>query len=266
MFGKVVGAAIGVIVAVLLGSLELGLGLTVAGAVLGHFLFDHRFSPRRPALPADDARLARKKALERAEKTAAQVEKLARVLAPIFVEVARADGEVIRDEIRVVREHFQNDLGFDEAGLGAVSIALKAQMAKPAADLVKLVVKARKEVKPQDRLKVVDALYAMALTDGELKKAERDALKQVVANFNLSEEQLLQITKTHLGSGEQHYAALGLTQDATDDEIRAAFRRLAAENHPDKAAHLGKDEAAHAAERFRLVKDAYEELKKLRGL
>jgi DnaJ like chaperone protein len=264
MLGKLVGSVVGVIIGILLGSLEVGAGLTLLGGVIGHFLFDWRPGPRKrvPPSPEQTALQAKK----RREERDVEREKLAGALAPIFIEVARADSEVSREEVRVVREFFELDLRFNQMGLGAVSMELKNAMAQPTQDLVKLVTEGRKDVKPQDRLKVVDALYAMALVDGALNKAERDALKQVVANFNLSEEQLQQITKTHLGSGEKHYAVLGLTEDATDDEIRAAFRRLAAENHPDKVASLGKDEAAAASERFREVKDAYEELKKLRGL
>lgn len=265
MLGKVVGSAVGVIVAILIGSLELGLALTPIGGVLGHFLFDWKPRPKRLAAVRSAPEIAAA-ASQKKEKLLEEREQLARALAPIFVEVARADSEMSRDEVRMVREFFEHELGFGPTALGAVSMALKEAMAQPPQDLVKLVTKRRKQVKPTDRLKVVDALYAMALVDGALSKAERDALKQVVQNFNLSEEQLQQITKTHLGSGERHYQTLGLTEAASDDEIRAAFRRLAAENHPDKVASLGKDEAAAAAERFREVKDAYEELKKLRGL
>ena len=265
MLGKLVGSVVGVAIGILLGSVEVGGGLALAGGVIGHFLFDWKPGPpKRKALPGPEGSglEARKRRQQRDEER----EKLAHVLWPIFVEVARADSEVSRDEVRMVREFFEKDLGYNQGALGAVSMELKDAMAKPTQDLVQLVTNGRKDVKPPDRLKVVDALYAMALVDGALNKAERDALKQVVSNFNLSEEQLQQITRTHLGSGEKHYAALGLTEDATDDEIRAAFRRLAAENHPDRVANLGKDEAAAATERFREVKDAYEELKKLRGL
>lgn len=267
MLGKVVGASIGVIVGILVDSVEVGAGLTALGGVLGHFLFDWQASPRpkraSAALPPGEVAAA---AVKRKEKSLEEKEQLAQALAPIFVEVARCDAEMSREEVRIVREFFQHDMKYGQVALGAVSMALKDAMGKQTQDLVKLVVEGRKVVKPADRLKVVDALYALALVDGALSKVERDALKQVVANFNLSEEQLLQITRTHLGSGEKHYALLGLTESATDDEIRAAWRKLAAENHPDRVASLGKDEAAAATERFREVKEAYEELKKLRGL
>jgi DnaJ like chaperone protein len=265
MIGKVVGSSVGVFVGILTGSVEVGGALTVVGGVIGHFLYDWKPSPktaRAKELPAQAAAATS----ARKEKSLEEKEKLAQALAPIFVEVARCDFEMSRDEVRIVREFFQHDMKYGQVALGSVSMALKDAMGKQTQDLVQLVVEGRKVVKPADRLKVVDALYALALVDGALSKIERDALKQVVANFNLSEEQLQQITRTHLGSGEKHYALLGLTETATDDEIRAAWRKLAAENHPDRVASLGQAEAAAATERFREVKEAYEELKKLRGL
>ena len=191
---------------------------------------------------------------------------LARALCPIFIEVARADGEVTQDEIRVVREFFSAQLQFSPNELEAVRVALKEAIQAPAADVEELVKNVRAQVKPAERLMTVNALYELALVDGELKRAERDALKRVVNAFNLSEEQLREITSLQLGSGRSHYEALGVAPEATDEEIKTAYRQLASEHHPDRVASLGPLQAEAAADQFRKIKDAYEELKKLRGM
>lgn len=49
------------------------------------------------------------------------------------------------------------------------------------------------------------------------------------------------------------YTVLGLNRQASDDEVRRAFRRLAKENHPDV-----KPNDAAAAERFRKISQAYD--------
>lgn len=48
-----------------------------------------------------------------------------------------------------------------------------------------------------------------------------------------------------------HYAALGLTANATLADIKKAFRQRAALHHPDRS------DALDAAERFRAVQTAY---------
>ena len=51
-----------------------------------------------------------------------------------------------------------------------------------------------------------------------------------------------------------HYAVLGVSPATAPDAIKTAYRRLAAQYHPDK------NPSADAAERFRLVQNAYEVL------
>ena len=56
------------------------------------------------------------------------------------------------------------------------------------------------------------------------------------------------------GGQSDHYAALGLAANATQDDIKRAFRQRAATYHPDRNA------AADAAARFREVQQAYDVL------
>ena len=282
MYGKIIGAMIGGAAGLLLSWHPLvASGLAVLGFVLGHFIID-----REPPLPQTEAptidellgdeqvppraRPARRRPPPAprppptAEPTAEQTA-LAHALCPIFMEVARVDGAVVQPEIRVVRELFQHELGFDAAGMEAVRDALKSSLAGPHAELEALVKSARSAVKPAARLAVVNALYDMAQVDGEVRRSEADALRVVVQHFNLGEAQVKEITTRFFGAGDQHYETLGLTEEASDEEIRAAFRRLATESHPDRVAALGPKEAEAATERFRQVKDAYEELRKIRG-
>ena len=65
---------------------------------------------------------------------------------------------------------------------------------------------------------------------------------------------------------ESAYAVLEVSPSASNDEIRAAYRRMAMKNHPDKVATLGPDVQKAAAEKFRQVQEAYETIKRERGL
>jgi DnaJ like chaperone protein len=276
MWGKVLGAMIGGATGMILAwSPLLAAMLAVVGAALGHLLVDREdVAPRTEAPPSieellgrlEDRGTRRPEPPPLRENRRVEQKRLADVLCPIFIEVARADFGVVQPEIRAVREFFQHTLGFDEGGMEFVRLALKDALAASEQDIAHLVRRARTELKPSLRVEVVRALYDMGLADADLSARERDLLKHVAQNFNLSDEQLQHITTQYFGSAAAHYAALGLTEAATDDELKSAFRRLAAENHPDRAASLGPQEAEAAAERFRKVKDAWEAIRKIRGI
>jgi len=58
------------------------------------------------------------------------------------------------------------------------------------------------------------------------------------------------------------YEILGLKRDATEAEIKEAFRKLASQYHPDKVQHLGKEFQELAHKKFVMIKRAYEILMK----
>jgi DnaJ like chaperone protein len=64
------------------------------------------------------------------------------------------------------------------------------------------------------------------------------------------------------------YTALGLESDATDAEVKRAYRRLVSENHPDKLRAKGLPESMRsiAEERTREINVAYELIKAARGI
>ncbi len=59
---------------------------------------------------------------------------------------------------------------------------------------------------------------------------------------------------------KDYYSILGLDSDASPDTIKATFRRLAREAHPDRMRHLGAAEQAEASARMTDLNEAYSTL------
>lgn len=62
------------------------------------------------------------------------------------------------------------------------------------------------------------------------------------------------------------YDTLGLSETATDDEVRQAYRRLALRYHPDRVASQGEQERLAAERMFQRIGEAKDIIFKARGL
>jgi DnaJ like chaperone protein len=84
---------------------------------------------------------------------------------------------------------------------------------------------------------VLDGLFQIAASDGTITGEELDYLKSVSDAFGFSVDQFRRIKASHLGSdADDPYAVLGVPHAASFDEIRAAYRQLMLDNHPDTIA------------------------------
>ena len=62
------------------------------------------------------------------------------------------------------------------------------------------------------------------------------------------------------------YEVLEINELATDDEVKKAYRKMATKFHPDKVASLGQEAVDAAQKKFQKVQEAYEVIKKQRGI
>ena len=69
------------------------------------------------------------------------------------------------------------------------------------------------------------------------------------------------------GTLDEAYAALGVTADASDSEVKKAYRKLMSQNHPDKLSARGvpEDMLKLATEKAQEIQAAYELIRKSRG-
>lgn len=123
-------------------------------------------------------------------------------------------------------------------------------------------------------------LQCMAVAaDGQVHEAEHAMLVRIARRLGLTERDVSQLeallraaaTGTAGGPGappprgrlDDAYTALGLTPEASDAEVKRAYRRLVSENHPDKLAARGLPETMRqvAEERTREINLAYELIK-----
>jgi len=242
---------------------------TFAGAVAGYFYDNaNALPPEDPLESIDGPRgslMAEPKPPSPESLDEQAQEHFARHLCALFIEVARVDGDVARDEVRVVREYFQDQLKYGPEALDMVRLHLKEFLQKPPA--VDASIQAcRDELPMGDRLLLIDTLYELALVDGALKRSEQEILRQIAKGLGLTEEDRRAAAARYLGAADAQYAQLGLTPEASDAEVKRAYRQLASAHHPDRVSHLGPGAVQQATRRFQEIQDAYEDIRRLRGL
>jgi DnaJ like chaperone protein len=119
---------------------------------------------------------------------------------------------------------------------------------------------------------VLAALFAIARADKPLNGAEQAFLEEVWRGFGLGQEAWDRASGRSRASwastAEDPYQVLGVKPDIADDALRAAWKQLMRENHPDTLASRGvpQEFVARASDKVARINAAWDIIKRQRGL
>jgi DnaJ like chaperone protein len=114
---------------------------------------------------------------------------------------------------------------------------------------------------------VLDGLFHIAKSDGMVHEREVNYLRHIAEIFAIRKDHFEQILSRHAIIGEKDpWLVLGVEHNAPFDQVRSRYRRLVAENHPDRLIARGVPEefVAIANSRLAAINHAYESIE--RGL
>lgn len=188
--------------------------------------------------------------------------------------IIRADGKVMHSEMEFVRKFLRANFGeravsqgeevllrlFEEQkrrGDGAFRAAIQSACGDMCANMT-----------AAQRLQLLDFLVMIAKADGVMAPQEVDALRFVTTALGLSMADL--DSMLNLGGGvtdlDAAYKVLGVSPQATDAEVKAAYRQLALKHNPDRVATLGEDVHKAAERKFQEINEAKETIYRHRGM
>jgi DnaJ like chaperone protein len=179
--------------------------------------------------------------------------------------MAKADGEVTRDEVAAFNDVFSVPPG-EEAHMRTIF-----DLARRSTHGFESYAKQVARLFADDCAVLEDllgGLFHIALADGQLCAAEDAYLREVARLFGFDAAAYERIRATHTGAPhaepDDPHAILGLAADASPDEIRVAYRRLVREHHPDVlvAQGLPPELMARATARIARINAAHDRLVK----
>ncbi len=189
---------------------------------------------------------------------------VAAALVALGAKMAKADGTVSRQEIIAFKTVFQASPE-DEAGI-ARFFDLARQTTLGYERYARIITR-KFRAQPAALEDVLDGLFHIALADGIVTDAEMVFLQRVGDIFGFSEREFKRIKIAHLGrAADDPYLVLGVDEDISDADLKRAYRRMAAANHPDRivARGLPRELVGLANHKMAMVNKAYAEIKSLR--
>ena len=118
----------------------------------------------------------------------------------------------------------------------------------------------------EQRLQLLDFLVRIAQSDGNVCAQEVDALREVASYMQLNMQDVDSLLNMGGDSLDEAYKVLEVSSSATDEEVRAAYRKLVLKHHPDKVAALGEDIRKAAEEKMQAINEAKERIFKARNM
>lgn len=116
---------------------------------------------------------------------------------------------------------------------------------------------------------LLGSLLHIAKADGVVHQNELAYLERVAEIFGIDDLAFQRLLSVHgAGSGNDPYGVIGVEPSASDDEVKAVYRKLIRENHPDRLIAEGMPEefVRQANEKMAAINAAYDDIRKARGI
>ena len=177
--------------------------------------------------------------------------------------VMKADGIVKKSELNYVKGFYKANFGTERA---AQYIKILGELLKQEPDVQQVGMQIRQYMDYSSRMMLVQYLFGVSQADGSVHAQELEMIRTISGLMGISPNDFESIKAMFVKDTGSAYKVLEISPEASDEEVKKAYRELAKKYHPDKVAHLGEEVKRAAEEKFTKLNAAYEAVKEERGM
>lgn len=177
--------------------------------------------------------------------------------------VMKADNRLMKTELEYVKKFFTQQFG---AEITRQRMLLLREILKQEIPVHEVCQQIKMNVDSSSRLQLLHLLFGIAAADGQVNKEEQSLLALIASLLGINERDYVSLQSMFVKDGDAAYKILEIEKSSGDDEVKKAYRRMAMKYHPDKVHHLGPEFQKDAQEKFKKINEAYETIKKERGI
>lgn len=190
----------------------------------------------------------------------------------MLAKIASVDGAISASERGRVLSFIRHDLGLSaQQEELALRIFDTAAASEESFDRLAIQCAQTFRFEPNILETLITIFVQVAAADGVVTLAEEALITRAAQIFGIPASAVGNLFARYRAKDdpyEKAYSILGVESSATDEEIKAAYRRLSRQFHPDTLAAkgLGEEFNAHATAKFREIQQAWETIKKARAI
>jgi DnaJ like chaperone protein len=191
-------------------------------------------------------------------------EDFATMLMALSALIMKADGRPLKVELDFIKSFFSRQFGeqYTREHLKVLKHFLDAQSIPIEQICNDIKLRTQLEV----RIQLLHYLFGIAKADSHIADAEIAAIKRIAAMLGVPQSDYESVRSMFVRDANADYHVLGIESTSTNEEVKKAYRQMAIRYHPDKVSQLGEEYQKGAKEKFQKVQEAYENIKKIRGM
>ncbi|WP_103866875.1 TerB family tellurite resistance protein [Aquimarina sp. I32.4] len=178
--------------------------------------------------------------------------------------VIKADGRINQTELDYVRQYFVSAYGKERAN--ATFRTFNDVIKNRHISAPRICAYINQHTRYPSRLQILHFLFGIANADGSVSSSEANEIQKIAGFLRINFKDFESIKAMFFKTHDHAYTILEIDKNATDAEVKKAFRSMAKKYHPDKVQHMDEIHIKGAEEKFKEVQKAYDQIKKERGI